>query len=232
MALDIRLQMALRQPPITQFDNQFVSKRMVDLLSNTYMLLGFKIPMRHELTLLVAQLTKDLYESYGFLRMEEVCICFELGAKEEFGDYVGLNYRTFSKWLKGYKMSDLRYRAVKRAEQEKNVRALPGVSKEYNDECMNRLLIRRFHDYKAHPDSEIPLASILYQELQSRGIIRNTLEEKLNAMAQFERWRPQNQRHFSEDYRQSMIKLKAQEWLLKQYFNSVERLPFESIRIS
>ena len=102
MALDIRLQMALRQPPITQFDNQFVSKRMVDLLSDTYMLLGFKIPMRHELTLLAAQLTKDLYESYGFLRMEEVSICFELGAKEEFGDYVGLNYRTFSKWLKGY----------------------------------------------------------------------------------------------------------------------------------
>ena len=46
-------------------------------------------------------------------------------------------------------------------------------------------------------------------------------------MALFEHWRPQNDRHTSKDYRQSMIKLKAQEWLLKQYFNSVERLPFE-----
>nr|MCM6903104.1 hypothetical protein [Parabacteroides sp. AD58] len=73
----------------------------------------------------------------------------------------------------------------------------------------------------------IPFASILYQELQSRGFIRNSLEEKLSAMAQFSRWRPQNNLHVSEDYRQAMIKLKAQEWLLKQYFNSLVRLPFE-----
>ena len=197
MALDIRLQMALRQPPIIQFENQFVQKRMIDLLSDTYVLLGFKIPKTHELTLLAAKLTSDLY------------------------------YRTFCKWLKGYKMSDFRYRVIKQMEQRKNVKALPSVSQEYNDECMNRLLIRRFHAYKAQPDSEILLASILYQELQSRGIIRNSLEEKLNAMALFEHWRPQNDRSTSKDYRQSMIKLKAQEWLLKQYFNSVERLPFE-----
>ena len=95
MALDIRLQMALRQPPIIQFENQFVQKRMIDLLSDTYVLLGFKIPKTHELTLLAAKLTSDLYESYSFLRLEELSICFELGVKEEFGDYVGLNYRTF-----------------------------------------------------------------------------------------------------------------------------------------
>ena len=145
MALDIRLQMALRQPPIIQFENQFVQKRMIDLLSDTYVLLGFKIPKTHELTLLAAKLTSDLYESYSFLRLEELSICFELGVKEEFGDYVGLNYRTFCKWLKGYKMSDFRYRVIKQKEQRKNVKALPSVSQEYNDECMNRLISRRFH---------------------------------------------------------------------------------------
>ena len=46
-------------------------------------------------------------------------------------------------------------------------------------------------------------------------------------MAQFSRWRPQNNLRVSEDHRQAMIKLKAQEWLLKQYFNSQTRLPFE-----
>ena len=68
---------------------------------------------------LAAKLTSDLYESYSFLRLEELSICFELGVKEEFGDYVGLNYRTFCKWLKGYKMSDFRYRVIKQMEQRK-----------------------------------------------------------------------------------------------------------------
>lgn len=227
MALDTRLEMALRQPPIIRFDSEFVTNRMIDLLSETYVLLGFKTPTKEEVYVLAAKLVSDIYENCSFLRLEEISICFELGAQEQFGDYVGLNYRTFHKWLKAYKTSDLRYRVIKQMEQEKEVKALPAVSREYNEQKMNQLIIRRFHEYKNCPDLEIPLASILYQDLQSRGFIRNSLEEKLSAMAQFSRWRPQNNLHVSEDYRQAMIKLKAQEWLLKQYFNSLARLPFE-----
>ena len=240
MALDTRLKIALRQPPIIQLDSEFVTGRMIDLLLETYVLLGFKTPVKEDVSVLAAKLVSDIYENCGFLRLEEISICFELGAQEQFGDYIGLNYRTFHKWLKGYKNSDLRYRVIKQIEQEKEVKALPAVSREYNEEKMNLLIIRRFHEYKNCPDLEIPLASILYKDLeiplasilykdlQSRGFIRNSLEEKLNAMAQFSRWRPQNTLHISEDDRQAMIKLKAQEWLLKQYFNSLVRLPFES----
>ena len=218
MALDTRLKIALRQPPIIQLDSEFVTGRMIDLLLETYVLLGFKTPVKEDVSVLAAKLVSDIYENCGFLRLEEISICFELGAQEQFGDYIGLNYRTFHKWLK----------VIKQIEQEKELKALPAVSREYNEEKMNLLIIRRFHEYKNCPDLEIPLASILYKDLQSRGFIRNSLEEKLNAMAQFSRWRPQNTLHISEDDRQAMIKLKAQEWLLKQYFNSLVRLPFES----
>ena len=211
MALDTRLKIALRQPPIIQLDSEFVTGRMIDLLLETYVLLGFKTPVKEDVSVLAAKLVSDIYENCGFLRLEEISICL-----------------TFHKWLKGYKNSDLRYRVIKQIEQEKELKALPAVSREYNEEKMNLLIIRRFHEYKNCPDLEIPLASILYKDLQSRGFIRNSLEEKLNAMAQFSRWRPQNTLHISEDDRQAMIKLKAQEWLLKQYFNSLVRLPFES----
>ena len=228
MALDTRLKIALRQPPIIQLDSEFVTGRMIDLLLETYVLLGFKTPVKEDVSVLAAKLVSDIYENCGFLRLEEISICFELGAKGAYGDYSGVNLRTFCKWLKAYKTSDLRYRVIKQIEQEKELKALPAVSREYNEEKMNLLIIRRFHEYKNCPDLEIPLASILYKDLQSRGFIRNSLEEKLNAMAQFSRWRPQNTLHISEDDRQAMIKLKAQEWLLKQYFNSLVRLPFES----
>ena len=231
MNLDIftnKMRMAFQTPRITDI----MPKDLTDFASaqiiQCYIIVGYLTYNEKDISILAAKLCLDLRESYPYLHRGEIVICFELGAKGEYGDYSGVNLRTFCKWLKAYKTSDLRYRMIKQMEQEKEVKALPAVSREYNEEKMNLLIIRRFHEYKNCPDLEIPLASILYQDLQSRGFIRNSLEEKLNAMAQFSRWRPQNTLHISEDDRQAMIKLKAQEWLLKQYFNSLVRLPFES----
>ena len=230
MNLDIftnKMRMAFQTPRITDI----MPKDLTDFASaqiiQCYIIVGYLTYNEKDISILAAKLCSDLRESYPYLHRGEIVICFELGAKGEYGDYSGVNLRTFCKWLKAYKTSDLRYRMIKQMEQEKEVKALPAVSREYNEEKMNLLIIRRFHEYKNCPDLEIPLASILYKDLQSRGFIRNSLEEKLNAMAQFSRWRPQNTLHISEDDRQAMIKLKAQEWLLKQYFNSLVRLPFE-----
>ena len=231
MNLDIftnKMRMAFQTPRITDI----MPKDLTDFASaqiiQCYIIVGYLTYDEKDISVLAAKLCSDLRESYPYLHRGEIVICFELGAKGEYGDYTGVNLRTFCKWLKAYKTSDLRYRMIKQIEQEKEVKALPAVSREYNEQKMNQLIIRRFHEYKNCPDLEIPLASILYKDLQSRGFIRNSLEEKLNAMAQFSRWRPQNTLHISEDDRQAMIKLKAQEWLLKQYFNSLVRLPFES----
>ena len=231
MNLDIftnKMRMAFQTPRIIDMTPRDLSAFITSQIVQSYIMVGYQTYNEKDICVLTAKLSSDLQESYPYLHRGEIVICFELGAKGEYGDYSGVNLRTFCKWLKGYKNSDLRYRVIKQIEQEKEVKALPAVSREYNEEKMNLLIIRRFHEYKNCPNLEIPLASILYQDLQSRGFIRNSLEEKLNAMAQFSRWRPQNTLHISEDDRQAMIKLKAQEWLLKQYFNSLVRLPFES----
>ena len=231
MNLDIftnKMRMAFQTPRIIDMTPRDLSAFITSQIVQSYIMVGYQTYNEKDICVLTAKLSSDLQESYPYLHRGEIVICFELGAKGEYGDYSGVNLRTFCKWLKAYKTSDLRYRVIKQIEQEKEVKALPAVSREYNEEKMNLLIIWRFHEYKNCPNLEIPLASILYQDLQSRGFIRNSLEEKLNAMAQFSRWRPQNTLHISEDDRQAMIKLKAQEWLLKQYFNSLVRLPFES----
>ena len=231
MNLDIftnKMRMAFQTPRIIDMTPRDLSTFITSQIVQSYIMVGYQTYNEKDICVLTAKLSSDLQESYPYLHRGEIVICFELGAKGEYGDYTGVNLRTFCKWLKAYKTSDLRYRVIKQMEQEKEVKALPAVSREYNEEKMNLLIIRRFHEYKNCPDLEIPLASILYKDLQSRGFIRNSLEEKLNAMAQFSRWRPQNTLHISEDDRQAMIKLKAQEWLLKQYFNSLVRLPFEA----
>ena len=231
MNLDIftnKMRMAFQTPRIIDMTPRDLSAFITSQIVQSYIMVGYQTYNEKDICVLTAKLSSDLQESYPYLHRGEIVICFELGAKGEYGDYSGVNLRTFCKWLKGSKNSDLRYRVINQIEQEKELKALPAVIREYNEEKMNLLIIRWFHEYKNCPDLEIPLASILYKDLQSRGFIRNSLEEKLNAMAQFSRWRPQNTLHISEDDRQAMIKLKAQEWLLKQYFNSLVRLPFES----
>lgn len=195
---------------------------MVELITQCAVLMGFKVPELRELTLMAGKVTADLYESYPFLRLGEISICFELGAKGQFGEYFGLNWRTITKWLRGYQQCDLRYRAKLAVEAEK--KALPPVSEAYNLQAENRFLQNSFRRYKESGSMERVMSVRVYQTLQERGIIRNTREEKYHAISLFERWKPASGAWMTEEMRQSRIKTLAQEWLLKQYFDSIEEL--------
>ena len=195
---------------------------MVELITQCAVLMGFKVPELRELTLMAGKVTADLYESYPFLRLGEISICFELGAKGQFGEYFGLNWRTITKWLRGYQQCDLRYRAKLAVEAEK--KALPPVSEAYNLQAENRFLQNSFRRYKESGSMERVMSVKVYQTLQERGIIHNTREEKYHAISLFERWKPAGGAWMTEEMRQSRIKTLAQEWLLKQYFDSIEEL--------
>lgn len=222
MNTEERLQLVLQQPAINELNANVVSDKMVDIISQCAMLMGFKVPEPRELTLMAGKVTADLYESYPFLRLGEISICFELGAKGQFGEYFGLNWRTITKWLRGYQQCDLRYRAKLAVEAEK--KALPPVSEAYNLQAENRFLQNSFRRYKESGSMERVMSVRVYQTLQERGIIHNTREEKYHAISLFERWKPASGAWMPEEMRQSRIKTLAQEWLLKQYFDSIEEL--------
>ncbi len=222
MNTEERLQLVLQQPAINELNANVVSDKMVDIISQCAMLMGFKVPESRELTLMAGKVTADLYESYPFLRLGEISICFELGAKGQFGEYFGLNWRTITKWLRGYQQCDLRYRAKLAVEAEK--KALPPVSEAYNLQAENRFLQNSFRRYKESGSMERVMSVRVYQTLQERGIIHNTREEKYHAISLFERWKPASGAWMPEEMRQSRIKTLAQEWLLKQYFDSIEEL--------
>ena len=222
MNTEERLKLVLQQPPVKELNESDVGDKMVELITQCAVLMGFKVPELRELTLMAGKVTADLYESYPFLRLGEISICFELGAKGQFGEYFGLNWRTITKWLRGYQQCDLRYRAKLAVEAEK--KALPPVSEAYNLQAENRFLQNSFRRYKESGSMERVMSVRVYQTLQERGIIRNTREEKYHAISLFERWKPASGAWMTEEMRQSRIKTLAQEWLLKQYFDSIEEL--------
>ena len=70
------------------------------------------MPREEDMLIIAAKLCSELQESFPSLTFGEVSLCFELGAKGEYGEFMGLNMRTFARWLKAYRTSELRYRAV------------------------------------------------------------------------------------------------------------------------
>ena len=110
--IDDRLERAARGMRIADLPREALIDRLSGILSGTYILVGFQIPAISDITLLTAKLATDLLESYAFLSVEEVELCFELGARGQYGDFAGLNLRTFHRWLRIYKTSEARYRLV------------------------------------------------------------------------------------------------------------------------
>ena len=134
MSLEIRLQHAIADRRLMTYRPEEILPAVNQILFQTYVLLGFSPPNDRDLGILIAKLAADLQESYPSLTLQEVALCFELGAKGEYGDFMGLNLRTITRWLKCYQTSDLRYRAVVEREQAKSLSALPPVSEAYKEE--------------------------------------------------------------------------------------------------
>ncbi len=220
--LELRMNLALQAPRLAEMDGASLLKFCSGLISQCYVMVGYHTYNERDIAILSAKLSSDLLESYSYFTKEEVMVCFELGAKGQFGDYNGVNLRTFSKWLKAYKTSELRYQAKLAVEAQK--KALPPVSEAYNLQAENRFLQNSFRRYKESGSMERVMSVRVYQTLQERGIIHNTREEKYHAISLFERWKPASGAWMPEEMRQSRIKTLAQEWLLKQYFDSIEEL--------
>ena len=103
-----RISQATEGRKIREYEPTNLALEMVKLLPRFYIITGFQMPMVEDMTLIARKLATDLLESYAFLSVEEVELCFELGARGQYGDFAGLNLRTFHRWLRIYKTSEAR----------------------------------------------------------------------------------------------------------------------------
>lgn len=230
-SLETRLAGALEGRRIADTDQATLATRLSRCLGQTYVIAGFRLPDAKDLGLLTAKLALDLAEQSPTFTLDEVSLCFELGAKGEYGDYMGINLRTLSRWLKAYKHSDLRYRAVTEREKRRSAPALPPVSEAYKEARERLFLNRTYTQYRAGYPLDRLFTTQVYRILQQRGMIRHTAAEKWEAMRRFEGWRPAGNLRVDEEKRREIVRCLAMRWLLKAYFdqliaNDAENLPF------
>ena len=95
-----RLMRALEGTYIREMSHDFLLENVFRYLKQVYVMVGFANPDRSDMILLGSKIAADLMESYGFLTIEEVAYCFEMGAKGLLCDFNGINMRTVTRWLK------------------------------------------------------------------------------------------------------------------------------------
>ena len=215
-----RLCVALTEPQIATQMTERLIDQVARLLPQIYILVGFQMPAPEDLTVITAKLCSELQESFPTLTYGEVSLCFELGAKGEYGEFMGLNMRTFTRWLKAYKTSDFRYRLVVDREQKQQA-ALPPVSEAYNREREDRMLQNVFRHYRNNYPLDQLMPARVYRILQDRRLIADSPADKRAAMARFERWKPAGTLPMDEETRLHFVKTAAMTALLKRYFDKL-----------
>ena len=178
MAMDERIAIALKSDKISDIPLEKLVPLVKTMLSSVYMLTGFSTPNPKDLGALVAKVTSDLKQYHGGLSVNEVSVCLENGSKDEYGEFMGINVRTITKWLKAYKTSEKRYKTIK--DIEKTSQALPPPGKEYGDQKMREMSLRYFDSFKNTGDPGFACVTV-YQFLQRTGIVSHPPEVKIKA---------------------------------------------------
>lgn len=209
----------MNQPKIVDRENHELGLYISSLISHCYVLAGYQQYNERDISLLAGKLVADLKTSYSYMTLGEIEFCFECGVKGVYGEYHGINMRTFCKWLQNYKTSELRYKTLVNKMKEEGQKALPQVSNEYKHEHEMAFLRNVFRQYRAGYPLERLYPVYVYQRLQSLGYINHTAEEKQAAMKMFENYKPRNMLYMSEETREYIIKSEAMTWLLQKDFD-------------
>lgn len=221
MTLNEMIAQALAEQPMSDYEKNDLATRLLEILSHLYMLVGHNLPQPYDLSVIANKLAINLKRDYATLTLGEVRICLELGVEGQYGEFRVLSITAYSAWLKQYKISDLRYRAVLKRHRDLQLQALPPITKAYNQSAEDRMLLRSYANYCADYPLDRMLPGRLYRILQQRGLINDTPAEKREAMKLFAHWKPETSLPMNEETLLHFRKNRAMEMLLQRYFDKL-----------
>lgn len=171
-----KYELAIRQDKISAGKSS--ASDLVVIIGGIYAQAGQSIDGR-EIASMAGVLFRDLQTRYSMLTLHEVGLAFDNGLRGDYGQFYGLNVITFNNWLKAYRQSDDRFKAIKNMENIKN--ALPPPGAEYGEQRMREMCLRYFDSYKQSGDPGIACVTV-YKHLQNIKVINQTKEYKMAAV--------------------------------------------------
>ncbi|WP_459186687.1 hypothetical protein ACGE0T_10915 [Parabacteroides sp. APC149_11_2_Y6] len=214
--------LAIRQERISAGKNTV--QDVIVIIGGIYAQAGQTI-LPNELATMANALFRDIQARYSSLTMQEVRVAFENGVRGDYGTFYGLSIVTFNNWLKAYKQSEERYKAVKSLNRAKN--ALPAPGEAYNNQKMKEMCLRYFDSYKKTGNPGFACVTV-YQFLQKEKVINQSKEYKLSVMEKVRNSKKgKGALKFPDEILENRIKCEAVEICLKAFFQELIEMDME-----
>lgn len=237
--------LALAAPKIFEMQKKTGKEAVIDILTKIFYDAGQQIDGKN-LSLLAGSLYDDAITIFRNITIEQLRMALANGIRGEYGEFKGgLNIVSFNRWIKAYASSEANRKAKTELD---NPNHKPSMSESEAEYEYKQTLLRQFKAYKETGVLNIFMPTMLFRELEERGSIKLSKQEKEKiytaATLKFiskqkaGRLNPKNRAHFHElsesikrmesntpnSHDQQKIKATACETAIKNYYDSISEL--------
>lgn len=126
------------------------------------------------------ELEKDIRTKYNTLTLAEVEFALLRGAKGEYGDYYGLNVKTFTKWLNDYRFSPERLEAIRQKTKTEATRQIPATTTVTTEQSTQMAVEKAVDDFNAFKamKTAIDMGCTTYNFLSRLGLLSLSPDDK------------------------------------------------------
>lgn len=179
LPVEKRMIEAALQPKINEQKAFDVTNIFVSIITSAYTRAGYNMPDPDTLALYADEFYTSLLEKFPRVSISEVREAIKEGVYGEYGEFTGLNPKTFMQFIKGYVASGTRKEAIKQFQSKKlfltaQRELTPDERDKYNKDFVNEL----FEDHLKGKLVADYVPSFIYDVLENFGKIKLPLEEK------------------------------------------------------
>lgn len=169
-------------PRIDKIDVKEFGSFLLSLISRTHVSAGYPYDEK-TVSVTLPELVKELRTYFGFVTPKELEIFFRRGYQGEYGEYFGLNNKTFLQWVKNASVEENRVKAIRAMERaKKDLLPKPKeLTPEEKADIVKLGALKKFEHYKLLNVLE-DLGNVTYDYLDSLGLIAFTAKVKHEIM--------------------------------------------------
>lgn len=195
----VLIKKALQSPRVIDEKSGMVYNFMVGLITKIYAISGKALEDIEIMNALATELQKDVLTRFKGLTLQEIDLAITNGIKGDYGEYYGINIRSFNQFLSAYTFSEERGKALEarmtRVAPEKQLSAKGTITREEIQRTAYNNALDLFEVYKQTKESP-DHGNVVYNYLDKLGLIKFDAKEKWEMMSEAKKAR-EKERLFS-----------------------------------
>lgn len=164
-----------KEKRIAKFEPNELLKNLVSLINHCALISSQKIDDAFALVC-AKELSEDIRKKHYSLSFSEIKHAFIEGVKGEYGEYYGLNVKSFSFFLRKYKESEERLKVQNERIKMKQL-PVPVLSEQEKEQIIINGILEKFEDCKKKGFVQ-DLGNIAYKYLGSKGLLNISRDYK------------------------------------------------------